>query len=151
MDTCATLLPVKFRQLFRISFPSANFSQSFTGKSVAQQDSPFYYYTRTRLNKTLMKKRISFVSPSLFRAPAGARATRPLLFAFAAFALAIPKSLVTSKTVSTISFADTRVAFTTLCDRIQPITDYAWCGLRFFHGEGRLDIMDHDSHPNFRR
>jgi hypothetical protein len=110
-----------------------------------------YYYTRTRLNKTLMKKRISFVSPSLFRAPAGARATRPLLFAFAAFALAIPKSLVTSKTVSTISFADTRVAFTTMCDRIQPITDYAWCGLRFFHGEGRLDIMDHDSHPNFRR
>ena len=124
-----------------------------------------------------MKKRFSCVSPSLFRAPAGARATRPLLFAFAAFALAIPKSLVTSKTVSTISFADTRVAFTTMCDRIQPITDYAWCGLRFFHGEGRLevmrhgprllqlaithlltvigarrvDIMDHDSHPNFRR
>ena len=33
----ATLLPVKIWSLFRISFPSANFSQIFTGKSVAQQ------------------------------------------------------------------------------------------------------------------
>ena len=40
---CATLLPVKIRQLFRNIFRPPNFRQNFTGKSVAHQESPFYY------------------------------------------------------------------------------------------------------------
>jgi hypothetical protein len=58
--------------------------------------------------------------------------------AFAAFALAFMKSLVTTKTSSTINFARTTTSATTKCAISQHITDFALCGLRFFHGEGVL-------------
>jgi hypothetical protein len=46
---CATLLPVKIRQKFGDGEMILKNGQNFTGKSVAQQESPFYYKTRTRL------------------------------------------------------------------------------------------------------
>ena len=46
---CATLLPVKIWQVYRNIFRAPIFFQIFTGKSVAQQEYPFYYYTGTIL------------------------------------------------------------------------------------------------------
>jgi hypothetical protein len=46
---CATLLPVKICRLFRNISRALNFCRNFTGKGVAQQESPFYYQAGTIL------------------------------------------------------------------------------------------------------